>query len=102
MTLTKKQQYWKAHLDALEEFAGTAADYARLKDLNPKKLYVYKTKLRTLQAASTPNRSSFVEVKAALMPNPASTEVVVALPNGVRLLIPNLALPDLLEDLAGL
>ena len=102
MALTKKQQYWKTHLDALEEFGGNAADYARLHHLNPKKLYVYKTKLRALQAASTPSKSSFVEVKATTMHSPAPSEVMVALPNGVRLLIPNLVLPDLLEHLAGL
>jgi hypothetical protein len=102
MELTKKQQYWKAHLDALEGFAGSAADYARLHDLNPKKLYVYRTKLRALQALSAPSASSFVEVKATTMPSPASSDVMVALPNGVRLLIPNLVLPDLLEPLAGL
>ena len=101
MELTKKQQYWKAHLDALEEFMGSAADYARLHDLNPKKLYVYKTKLRGLQTSSAPGASSFVEVKATTMPSLAS-DAMVALPNGVRLLIPNLALPDLLEHLAGL
>jgi hypothetical protein len=102
MELTKKQQYWKAHLNALEEFAGNAADYARLHNLNPKKLYVYKTRLRALQAASTPSESSFVEVKATTMHSPAPSEVMVALPNGVRLLIPSLVLPDLLEHLAGL
>ena len=102
MELTKKQKYWKVHLDALEEFAGSAADYARLHDLNAKKLYVYKTKLRELQAPSTPSESSFVEVKATAMPSPASSDVMVALPNGVRLLIPNLVLPDLLGHLARL
>ena len=102
MELTKKQQYWKAHLDALEEFSGSGADYARLHDLNPKKLYVYRTKLRELQASSAPSASSFVEVKTATMPSLGSSDVMVALPNGVRLLIPNLVLPDLLGPLAGL
>jgi hypothetical protein len=46
MELTKKQQFWKAHLDALELFEGSAADYARLHDLEVKKLYVYKTAIR--------------------------------------------------------
>ena len=102
MELTKKQRYWQAHLDALEVFEGTAAAYARLHDLNPKKLYVYKTKLRGSQASSTPSASSFVEVQATTMRSPASSDVMVALPNGVRLLIPHPVLPDVLGHLAGL
>jgi hypothetical protein len=42
MELTKKQRFWKRHLDALESFDGTTAEYARLHGLEPKKLYVYR------------------------------------------------------------
>ena len=40
--LTKKQRYWKKHLEAAALFDGSLADYAREHDLNPKKLYVFK------------------------------------------------------------
>jgi len=43
MTPTKKQLFWKGHLDALQEFDGTAAEYARLHGLDANKLYVYKS-----------------------------------------------------------
>ena len=39
MELTPEQEYWKTHIDALESFEGSAVDYARLHDLDAKKLY---------------------------------------------------------------
>jgi len=41
--LTKKQRYWKQHLDAAASFEGSLVDYAREHDLDAKKLYVFKS-----------------------------------------------------------
>ena len=99
MELTKKQQYWKAHLDALERFEGTAADYARLHDLEVKKLYVYKTAIRErLEAQGEHGTFVRVTTSSATM----HTGVTIALPNGVRLSLPDQNTPGLLERLAQL
>ncbi len=47
--LTENQQFWKAHLEELEAFDGSAAEYARVHGLEAKKLYSYKTRLRDLE-----------------------------------------------------
>ncbi len=99
MDLTKKQRYWKTHLDALESFAGSAADYARLHDLEVMKLYVYKTAIRARlegQEATT----GFVRVTTSSTAS-ISPGVTVWLPNGVRLSLPVLE-AGLLERLADL
>jgi hypothetical protein len=97
--LTKKQQYWKAHLDALATFEGSAADYARLHDLEVKKLYVYKTGIRErLEAQGAYGAFVRVTTSSATI----QTGVTVALPNGVRLSLPDLNAPGLLERLARL
>ncbi len=102
--LTKKQRYWQAHLTALEEFDGSAAEYARLHGLQAKKLYVYKTKLRecaeqmeTSPAPQEQPSSQFVRVTTATLS--MRTGVTVWLPNDVRLSLPNLEAPGLLERL---
>ena len=103
--LTKKQAYWKAHLEASESYEGSLADYARAHDLYAKKLYGYKTRIRKREeAAGKPD--SFVKVTAATvsLPTPlsASSPIIVSLPNGVRLTLADLDLPELLERLAQL
>lgn len=110
--LTKKQRYWRAHLAALEEFDGSAAEYARLHGLQAKKLYVYKTKLRECaqrmetspapqeQASPAPQEqasSEFVRVTTTTLS--MRSGVTVWLPNDVRLSLPNLEAPGLLERL---
>ena len=101
--LTEKQRYWKAHLTALEEFDGSAAEYARLHGLQAKQLYVYKTKLREcaqrMQTSLAPQEqtSQFVQVTTATLS--MHTGVTVSLPNGVHLSLPNLEAPGLLERL---
>ena len=101
MELTEKQAYWKRHLDALASFDGTTAEYARKHKLEVKKLYVYKTALRERGLLETETTtSSFVRVtKAQAIAGPG---VTVSLPNGVRLLLPDLDAPGLLERLAAL
>jgi hypothetical protein len=97
--LTKKQAYWKAHLDALSVFDGSAADYARHHDLEVKKLYVYKTAIRErLEARGEHGTFVRVTTSSATM----HTGVTVVLPNGVRLSLPDLNEPDVLERLARL
>jgi hypothetical protein len=101
MDLTPKQEYWKTHIDALDAFEGSTVDYARLHDLDAKKLYVFKTALR--KKAELVNGSGFVQVKntqTLTLGLPASTSVI--LPNGVRLSLPNVDQPGLLERLARL
>jgi len=88
--LTKKQQYWKSHLDALASFDGSTVDYARQHDLDPKKLYVFKGVIakREAPAAAPP---AFVRAAVAPpVPNGTSNGVAVVLPNGVRLSLPAL------------
>ena len=99
MELTKKQQFWKQHLDALEAFEGSAADYARLHGLEAKKLYVYKTAIRERLATQT--TTGFVRVTTSTTAS-ISSGVTVWLRNGVRLSLPDLDRPGLLERLARL
>ena len=97
-TLTEKQACWKAHLEAAESYEGSLADYARAHDLSTKTLYGYKTRFRKRETAA--GISGFVKVIApAATP---SSPVTVSLPNGVRLTLPGLDLPELLERLARL
>lgn len=86
--LTKKQQYWKGHLDALASFDGSTIDYARHHDLDPKKLYVFKSVIREREAlASSP--PAFVKASTSIATvSSVSGGVVVLLPNGVRLNLP--------------
>jgi hypothetical protein len=102
MELTKKQQFWKAHLDALDLFEGSAADYARLHDLEVKKLYVYKTAIRERLATHEVSQSSFLRVTTSATASMSAAGVTVWLPNGVRLSLESLEQPGLLERLAGL
>lgn len=97
MELTEKQAYWKSHLEAAESFDGSLVDYARAHELEVKKLYVYKTALREREALAT--TGGFVRVTQTSVSTPG---VDVTLPNGVRLTLPNVDQPGLLERLAQL
>ena len=97
--LTKKQRFWKEHLDALEGYAGTAAEYAREHDLDPKKLYVYKTAIAQREAQQPP-KAAFVRVNASAAAREV-TATVIRLPNGVQLSVPTLS-SEFLERLARL
>ena len=103
--LTKKQVYWKAHLEAAELYEGSLAGYARAHDLSAKKLYGYKTRIRKRETAAGIS-GGFVKVTAATvsLPTPlsVSSPITVSLPNGVRLTLADLDLPELLERLAQL
>jgi hypothetical protein len=100
MELTKKQRYWQGHLGAAESFDGPLTDYAKLHKLDAKKLYVFKGVLR--DKASAP--SSFVKVtpRPVVQVRRDEPSVVVLLPNGVKLSLPSLDQPGLLERLAKL
>ena len=79
MELTKKQAFWKQHLESLESFDGTTAEYARQHDLEVKKLYVYKTAFRERLALETQTTSSFVRVtKATTLAREQSERIVRA------------------------
>lgn len=95
MELTKKQAYWKSHIEAAESYEGSLVDYAREHDLEVKKLYVYKTALRERELVTT--NTGFVRVAQA-----AAMGVSVTLPNGVKLTLANVDQPGLLERLASL
>lgn len=97
MELTQKQAYWKSHLEAAESFDGSLVDYARAHDLEVKKLYVYKTALRERSEITT--TSAFVRVSQRSV---STAGVGVTLPNGVKLTLPNVDQPGLLERLAHL
>ena len=101
MELTPKQEYWKTHIDALEKFDGNAVDYARLHDLDAKKLYVFKIALR--KKAESEDGSGFVQVKKPQTPTVGMpADVSIVLPNGVRLSLPTIDQPGLLERLSRL
>ena len=100
MTPTKKQLFWKAHLDALEAFEGTAAEYARLHGLDAKKLYVYKSWWR--DHCGQAEQTGFVRVAAPSVAPPGAPGAQVLLPNGVRLALPDINAPGLLERLSRL
>ena len=74
------------------------ADYARAYDLSSKTLYGYKTRFRRREEAGE-SSTGFVKVIAPATP---PSPVTVSLPNGVRLTLPGLDLPELLERLARL
>jgi len=99
MELTRKQAYWKAHIEAADEFAGSLVDYARLHDLEVKQLYVYKTSLR--EKAALAESVGFVQVTTSQSMS-MNTGIQVMLPNGVRLSLPDVNTPGLLERLARL
>ena len=102
MELTQKQLFWQGHLAAAEQFDGPLIDYAKLHKLDAKKLYVFKGVLRDKAAAL----SSFVKVA----PQPSRVVpvhrdepgIMVMLPNGVKLSLPSIDQPGLLERLAKL
>ena len=100
MELTQKQRFWKAHIEAAQGFEGTQAEYARLHDLDLKKFYFFKASLR--------NKGLLGEGSAFLQVTTSSTRVQlrhdaqVLLPNGVRLSLPDVTAPGLLERLARL
>ncbi|MEQ9587962.1 MAG: hypothetical protein RJS97_08410 [Parvibaculaceae bacterium] len=102
MALTKNQLYWKSHLEALQSFDGTAAEYARLHDLEVKKLYVYKSWWRDHGGEVEQAASGFVRVTTQTAQAQYSPGVQVMLPNGVRLGLPDVTAPGLLERLARL
>ena len=97
--LTEKQAFWKRHLEAAHSYEGSLADSARAHDLSSKKLYSYKTRIRRREQASGLS-AGFVKVTTPA--ESVSLPVTVSLPNGVRLTLPNLDLPELLERLAQL
>jgi len=99
MALTKKQLYWKSHLDALEDFDGTTAEYARLHGLQAKKLYVYKSWWRN--NGTQVEEAGFVRVTHSASVRPTAGAQVM-LPNGVRLALPDINAPGLLERLSRL
>ena len=101
MELTAKQSAWKVHVEAADVFDGSLADYARLHDLEIKKLYFYKTALREKAMMSGSTSSGFVQVTTNQTMR-MSAGIRVMLPNGVQLSLPDMNAPGLLERLARL
>ena len=99
MELTSKQAFWKTHINALAEFDGSAAEYARQHDLDVRRLYFFKAQLRK-RTGSSVSAARFVPVTGPAVNGHRG--VMVALPNGVRLALPDLEAPGLLERLARL
>ena len=102
MTPTKKQLFWKSHIEALEAFDGSAAEYARLHDLEAKKLYVYKSWWRDHGNEVEQAESGFVRMTTPTTQAQYRAGVQVMLPNGVRLALADVSAPGLLERLARL
>ena len=99
--LTKKQRFWKEHLDASESYEGSTADYAREHDLDPKKLYVFKSAIAKKERAI--GSAAFTQVKiASAMPATDFGAITITLPNRVVLTVSDLQAPGLLERLARL
>jgi len=104
MELTEKQKYWKSHLEAAASFEGPLTDYAKLHGLDVKKLYVFKGVIREKLEGNS-NSSSFVQVttqQSVRREVYRDRGVGVLLPNGVKLSLPSLDQPGLLERLSRL
>jgi len=99
--LTKKQRYWKEHLDAAASFDGSLADYARQHDLNPKKLYVFKN---AIAKKEQPNEAApFAAVTVADDARLIGTSTAkITLPIQITLTVPVSVAPELLDRLASL
>jgi len=99
--LTKKQRYWKKHLEAAALFDGSLADYAREHDLNPKKLYVFKNAIAKKEHPG--EEQAFAAVKITNDCDPVNDSYAsITLPNQVTLKVPMSVTPDLLDHLARL
>lgn len=90
VALTKKQQYWKVHVDALATFDGSTIEYARQHDLDPKKLYSFKSVLLEREALALAPSAFVQATPAAVTADVPKGGVAVLLPNGVRLNLPAL------------
>jgi len=53
--LTEKQRYWQTHLETAANIEGLPNDYAKLHDINAKKLYVFKGVLQKRQGLIWPS-----------------------------------------------
>ncbi len=80
--LTKKQQYWKAHVDALATSEGSTIEYARQHDLDPKKLYSFKSVLREREAVALAPSAFVQAIPTAVAADVSNDGVAVLLPNG--------------------
>ena len=99
--LTKKQRYWKKHLEAAALFDGSLADYAREHDLNPKKLYVFKNAIAKKEQPG--EEQAFAAVTITNDCDPVNDSYAsITLPNQVTLKVPMSVTPDLLDHLARL
>jgi len=83
MTKDEKRAYWAKHIEAWKASGETRSDYCRIHRLKPHQLsywnQVYRSKLHGKQVSSP---RGFVAVQVS---NPRNRDLIVELPNGLRL-----------------
>jgi hypothetical protein len=77
-SLTSKQQYWHEHLQHADRTAGSLADYARLNDIPPQKLYRWRNVLKSRVMTEISTETRFTQV---VTPLSAGTSLTVRLGN---------------------
>ena len=60
--LTSKQQYWSEQLQRAEESGISLADYARANNIEPQKLYQWRSTLRKQTTTSVTTETHFAQV----------------------------------------
>ena len=91
-----------AHLVATVQHGGPLIDYARLHDLDVKKLYVFKPVIENKLNSELGSESNDEIIPVKRPPERAHRGVGVELNNGVRLYLEDLSEPGLLDRLAQL
>lgn len=87
--ITERQQYWRDHVLAAAQYAGSIVEYAAAKNLKTKDIYQWKTALTKrgfLPLQSEKPKSDFTEVK--LIPASKSKPEPDAIPVQCRLTLP--------------
>lgn len=61
-SLTEKQQFWSEQLQRAEQSGVSLADYARANNLNPQKLYQWRSTLKKQVTTSVTTETHFAQV----------------------------------------
>ena len=59
---TRKQQYWYEHLQKADRSGSSLADYARLNDIPPQKLYQWRNTLKAQMTTEITTETRFTQV----------------------------------------
>ena len=62
ISLTEKQQFWSEQLQRAEQSGASLADYARANNINPQKLYQWRSTLKKQITTSVTTETHFAQV----------------------------------------